>query len=150
MDENYERFINTLICNFDNFYKAKTGAWFLDKETLLEFVCNKRFIQPVHIGMVNCTREAFTQRMSRNKIEDKGNNQFKVTLQGYPVNIKLYNDLDKNIIVAPPDKKEILMKKKLSAMRNTGVWRYNLDGTHWYHFPMFLTSDSGNRMDIPS
>ena len=47
MNEQFERFVNALVCNFDIFYKVRKGAWFLDKSTLIEFICNKTLKQMI-------------------------------------------------------------------------------------------------------
>jgi len=136
MNEKFERFVNMLIVSFDNFYKAHTGAWFLDKSTLIEFICNKALKEPVHIGMVNCKPEDFKARLNRWPIQDKGNNEFKVTIQEYDANVKLYNNLPEGLIVAPKDEIEASLKKRDTAMNVHGIYRYNLSETFWYHLPV--------------
>jgi len=136
MNENLERFINTLICTFDNFHKSNTGVWFLDKNTLIEFICNKRFVEPIHIGMINCSEANLKQRLYRYPIEKKNDYEFKVKILGFNINIRLYNKIEKDLIVAPEDELERHLKRRETAMSVHGIWRYNLDGTHWYHFPV--------------
>jgi len=134
MNEKFERFVNTLIVNFDNFYKSKTGAWFLDGSTLIEFVCNRRLKEPINIGMVNCSKETFKERMYHWEVKETGEDTLKAVLLGYTVNVKFYKNL--NTIIAPKDRIEENLKKRDTAMNQYGVWRYNLDQSHWYHFPV--------------
>lgn len=134
--EKFERFTNTMICNFDNIIKAKDGMWFLDKDTLIEFICNKRLKEPIHLGLIGCSEEKFRTRMGRFEIKNNGNNKYTLSMMDYNINVTLYKDLNKDLIRAPQEEFERHIKKHDTAMSVHGIWRYNIDGTHWYHLPV--------------
>lgn len=136
MNEQFERFVNALVCNFDIFYKAHKGAWFLDKSTLIEFICNKTLKEPIHIGMINCKTDDFKTRMGGWPLEDMGGGEFKVKFYGYTANVKIYTDLLSDLILAPEDEIKENLKQRETAMDTHGIYRYNIHPTFWYHAPV--------------
>ena len=67
MTDEFERVVNFFIHFFDNMAKLYKCTWFLDKQTLVDFVCNRRITRKIYIGIINCNpKDLYDRAMAFN------------------------------------------------------------------------------------
>lgn len=135
MTDEYERFVNFFIHFFDNMTNIYKCAWFLDKQTLVDIVCNRRVTGKIHVGIINCKMKYIHERAA--SFDTKTINEkecIEIIIQNIPVEIKLYDGIDEIICASQEDIDQI--RKRDSSMALNGVWRLNLSLFHWYNFPV--------------
>lgn len=149
MDENTERFYNYLIHFFDGLRRVN-AIWYLDKETLAEFVCNKKFPEKIQIGLIKITPEYFVERCEAFNVRcvAENNKEFRIVIFGKPVNVKIYTDIPPEFIINIQEP-EFESSSKDQNLSKEGIWRYTISELHSYNFPVPYKSGSYLDMILP-
>jgi hypothetical protein len=159
MSDAQERFINHLSVFFHvNFTRRGMGAWFLDGQTLIDFIINRtvkmnRKYPPsgkpgVEIGLIGVNEKQLIEVSSRmrNDIKKVGD-RYEIIIYHAPdynipyAYVKLYNEKDyplvegESIFRCPPDKVEIYRQNESSAMKEWGTWNYLITELMKYTLP---------------
>lgn len=136
MTEEIERFYNYLINFFDSYCRRNKAVWFLDGNTLAEFVCNMRLIGKINIGMIKTNANDLIQACEKYNYPTKYiNKKIQIKINKIPVYVKINKKIDKNIICMSDEKVDKLRRRD-NTVSLAGTWRYNISLLHWYNFPI--------------
>lgn len=142
-----DNLINQLICFFEKFNAHKIGTWFLDRETLLEFVINNRITGKIQIGIIECKKEAFQKKCEsfgvswEKKSESKKKVEYGVKIsvldgrgkKEVPMEVRLYKELDRGLICAPQQVIDDIQKQRDTTMSRWGTWKFQMVYNKWFN-----------------
>ena len=131
-----------------NFTRKKIGAWFLDGQTLINFIINRKVSlnNPLEIGLCEVNEKQLIDASKKmdTKIK-KLDGKYEITVfktseyQVPKVHVKLYNKLPQvegEDVIRCPDNKIDLFREKDSEMSQWGTWNYNINPLYKYAFPV--------------
>ena len=149
LSDSQERLINYTSMFFGaNFTRKKIGAWFLDGQTLINFIINRKVSlnNPLEIGLCEVNEKQLIDASKKmdTKIK-KLDGKYEITVfktseyQAPKVHVKLYNKLPQvegEDVIRCPDNKIDLFREKDSEMSQWGTWNYNINPLYKYAFPV--------------
>ena len=151
-----DRELGRLITVFERLCNQINGVWFLDRNTLLEYVINNQVQDNAQIGLIDCEDEYFEKKCENFRIniksseKNKNYSEYNTNLEGQKLNVRIYKNLNRNLICAPDEvvKKE---NKRLTTMSNNGQWKYQISYDKWYNPPIpykFANKQVGHKLDL--
>ena len=150
LNDAQERLINYMSMFFcSHFNRKNIGAWFLDGDTLIEFIINRRISmrKAIEVGLLGVTEKQLMEvsEKMRNPIKKLSEDTYELIVYYAPdynvpkVHVKLYKNLPnvegENIIQCPTSKIDILRGKE-GAMSQWGTWNYNIHELYKYTLPV--------------
>ncbi len=154
LNEAQERLINYISLFFGGHFSRKgLGTWFLDGDTLIDFIINRRIgmKKSIEIGLQGVTEKQLlaVSGSMRNEIKKKEDGTYEVIVYHAPdykvptVRVRLYNDLPlvegENIIKCSQEKIDSFMRAaeiSPNAMSQWGTWNYNIHHLYKYTLPV--------------
>jgi len=149
LNDAQERMINYMSMFFTaHFTRKKIGAWFMDGDTLIDFIINRRIgmKKPLEVGLYGVNEKQLSEvsEKMRSPIEKIGD-KYSLTIYHAPdykvpkVHVKLYKEFPKvegeDIIQCPPEKVDMLRQKD-DAMSQYGTWNYLIHPLYKYVLPV--------------
>jgi phosphorylcholine metabolism protein LicD len=135
-----DRALHQLIVFFEKFNIFKVGTWFLDRDSLLEYVVNCRLIDKPQVGIIECTNKNFENlcinfRNEFKKVEEsKLMSVYKIRMNhGTKVEVRLYKMFDKKLICASDQTIYDIQKKRDMTMSRWGTWKFPVSELKWYN-----------------
>jgi len=119
------------------------GIWFLDGQTLVDFVTNGNInMKRIEIGLLGVNEKQFIEgcAVMRNEVKKIGN-VYETIVYHAPeykipkVYVKLYRDFPSDIICSPENIRETLRGKD-PCMSQSGTWNYLIDELQKYALPV--------------
>lgn len=145
-----DRTLGKFIAVFDRI-NIRTGTWFLDQKSLLEYVINNRVMDRPQIGMIDYNEADFESRCKAFRMNFEVTEkcklwtQYKVKMDSLPIEVKLYKQFKKSLVCAPDEVIKHQNRRTMNMYRQ-GTWKFQIAYNKHYAPP--IPYKFGTVMDI--
>ncbi|MCP4651135.1 MAG: hypothetical protein GY853_13800 [PVC group bacterium] len=130
------------------------GVWFLEKESLMEFVINNRVITPIKIGITGALDPKAFEKMCENfrvGFEEGRKCNYILKIESQTVYVNLYQDKGfGKLIIAPKRIIETINTRRDMSMSRWGTWKYKMVYNKWFELSIPYKFGTVLDMQIPN